>query len=156
VGYDNFRFEITPSPAPTSYCTAGTSASGCQALIGSSGTPSASAPSGFSLMASGVEGQKDGLFFFGTSGRQAVSWGNGTSYQCVVPPVKRSPSLGGGTLGGCVGAFSYDLNAHWTSKPAHNPGAGSTVQAQLWYRDPGSTSNQPTSFSDALEFQVCQ
>ena len=37
--------------------------------------------------ASGVQGQKDGLFFFGTNGQQANPWGNGTSYQCVVPPV---------------------------------------------------------------------
>jgi hypothetical protein len=28
------------------------------------------------------------------------------------------------------------------------------VQAQLWYRDPGSTSNQTTSLSDATEFSV--
>ena len=69
------------------YCTAGTSASGCQASVSAAGTPSSSAPSGFVLSASGVEGNKDGLFFFGTSGRQATPWGNGTSYQCVVPPV---------------------------------------------------------------------
>jgi hypothetical protein len=28
------------------------------------------------------------------------------------------------------------------------------VQAQLWYRDPLSTSNQTTSLSDAIEFVV--
>jgi hypothetical protein len=28
------------------------------------------------------------------------------------------------------------------------------VQAQLWYRDPDSTSNQTTSLSNALEFAV--
>ena len=115
VGYDNFRFELTTSPDPESYCTAGISASGCQASIGSSGTPSASAPSGFSLIIGGVEGQKDGLFFFGTNGRQGNPWGNGTSYQCVVPPVKRTPLIAGvGTIGTCDGTFSYDLNAHWT------------------------------------------
>ena len=35
-----------------------------------------------------------------------------------------------------------------------NPGAGATVQAQLWFRDPASTSNQTTALSDALEFGV--
>ena len=35
-----------------------------------------------------------------------------------------------------------------------NPGAGAIVQAQLWYRDPVSTSNQTTSLSDAIEFCV--
>jgi hypothetical protein len=68
------------------YCTAGTSASGCQASISASGTPSASASSGFDLLISGVEGAKDGLFFYGNNGRQANPWGSGTSFVCVVPP----------------------------------------------------------------------
>ncbi len=73
-----------------------------------------------------------------------------------MPPVARAGLLGGvGTSGLCDGAFSQDLNALWCPscpKPAANPGAGATVQAQLWYRDPASTSNRSTSFSDALEF----
>jgi hypothetical protein len=138
-----------------SYCTAGTSASGCQATLSASGIPSAASPSGFALSAANVEGAKDGQFFFGTGGRQANSWGNGTSYQCVVPPLTRAGLLlGVGTNGLCDGSFSQDLNALWTAKPAKNPGAGALVQAQLWYRDPNSTSNQTTSFSDAIEFLV--
>ena len=53
--------------------------------------------------------------------------------------------------------FSMDLNARWCPtcpKAHHNPGAGALVQAQLWYRDPDSTSNQTTSLSNALEFGV--
>jgi hypothetical protein len=149
-------FEL--SHASETYCTTGTSASGCTALIASSGQPSASAPSGFKLSASGVEGGKDGLFFFGSHGRQANPWGNGTSYQCVVPPVKRTGLLAGvGTNGACDGSFARDLNAFWCPgcpAPLANPGAGAMVQAQLWYRDPASTSNQPTSLSDAVESYV--
>ena len=37
---------------------------------------------------------------------------------------------------------------------APQPGAGALVQAQLWYRDPDSTSNQTTSLSNALEFSA--
>jgi hypothetical protein len=144
----------------TTYCTAGTSASGCQAAMSAAGVPSASATSGFSLLATGVEGNKNGLFFFGTNGRQANPWGNGTSYQCVVPPVERTPLMpGAGTVGSCDGSFALDLNALWCPtcpKPQKNPGPGAVVQAQLWYRDPASTSNQPTSLSDAIEFQVAQ
>jgi hypothetical protein len=143
---------------PVTYCTAGTSASGCQALIGASGTASATAPSGFSLLISGVEGQKDGLFFYGTNGRQANPWGNGTSYVCVVPPRWRGGLLiGVGTLGACDGGFDQDLNARWCPtcpKPQHNPGAGALSQAQMWYRDPLNTSNQTSSMSDAIEFLV--
>ncbi len=151
-----FPFDAGYCPPAETYCTAGVSAAGCQAAIGSLGTPSASAPNGFLLLASKVEGQRDGLFFFGTNGRQANPWGNGTSYQCVIPPVKRGPVLAGvGTTGTCNGAFAFDLNAHWTSKPSSNPGSGVLVQAQLWYRDPLSTSNQTTSLSDAIEAGVC-
>ena len=144
----------TPSGA-TPYCTAGTSASGCQATLSASGTPSASAPLGFVLSAAGVEGLKDGLYFFGTNGRQANPWGSSTSFQCVTPPVARGGLLtAAGTAGACDGSFAQDLNARWTAKPAQNPGAGAVVQAQLWYRDPQNTSNQTTSLSDALEFTV--
>jgi uncharacterized delta-60 repeat protein len=142
----------------SSYCTSGTSASGCQAQLGASGSASATASAGFQLSATGVEGSKDGLFFFGTNGQQANPWGNGTSYQCVVPPVKRAGLLAGtGLNGACDGSFSQDLNALWCPtcpKPGHNPGAGAVVQAQLWYRDPLNTSNQTTSLSDAVQFPV--
>jgi len=141
------------------YCTAGFSAAGCQALLSSTGTPSATAASGFTVTASGVEGQKDGLFFFGTNGRQANSWGSGTSFQCIVPPVLRSPlNTGNGTTGICDEVLSRDLNTLWCPscpKPTKNPGAGTLTVIQLWYRDPLNTSNQTTSLSDALEFTVC-
>jgi hypothetical protein len=141
--------------ASVSYCTAGTSASGCQATLSSAGTPSATAPTGFDVIATNVEGAKDGLYFYGVNGRQANVWGNGTSYQCVVPPVRRAGLLSGsGTSGACNGSFTQDLNARWAAKPSHNPGAGTVTQAQLWYRDPQNTSNQTTSLSDAIEFTL--
>ena len=147
-----YNYSFAPS---VNYCTAGTSASGCQATLSSTGTPSATATSGFSVSASDVEGAKDGLFFFAANGRQSNPWGNGTSLQCVAPPVMRGGLLvGSGTAGACDGSFGQDLNARWTAKPSQNPGAGAVVQAQLWYRDPFNTSNQTTSLSDALEFTV--
>ncbi len=146
--------DIVPE-APVAYCTAGTSASGCQAVLSSSGLPSASAPSGFVVTASTVEGNKDGLFFVGTTGRQANAWGTGTSRQCVTPPVKRFGLLAAnGTNGACDGTKSQDFAAYWTAFPSKNPGLGTTAQVQLWYRDPLNTSNQTTSLSDALEFTV--
>jgi hypothetical protein len=144
---------------PVAYCTAGTSASGCQASISATGTPSASLPSGFSLVVTGAEGAKNGVFFMGINGRQANPWGSSSSRQCVVPPVRRLGLINGtGTAGLCDGTFTQDLNALWCptcSTPQKNYGAGALVQAQLWYRDPLNTSNQSTSFSNALEFSVC-
>jgi hypothetical protein len=137
------------------YCTPGTSASGCQAIVTACGTPSATASSGFTLAVEDLEGSSHGLFFFGSNGRQANSWGNSSSFQCVVPPVHRTGVMKGvGTPGACDGSFSKDFNAYWQQKPNHNPGAGALVQAQLWYRDKDSTSNQTTSFSDAIEVLV--
>ncbi len=157
-GSSTYTVTYTYSDTVTSYCTAGTSASGCAATLSAVGVASATAASGFLLSAAGVEGQKDGLFFFGTGGRQANPWGNGTSYQCVVPPVSRAGLLAGvGSVGACDGSFGQDLNALWCAacpKSHKNPGAGAVVQAQLWYRDPQSTSNRSTSLSDALEFYV--
>jgi len=156
AGIDAFRVvNLDCTGAVATYCTAGTSANGCQASITGTGTSSATAATGFVLGVQDIEGHKDGLFFFGANGRQANSWGNGSSFQCVAPPVKRAGLLTGtGTSGACDGSFAQDLNARWTAKPAQNPGAGAVVQAQFWYRDPASTSNQSTSLSNALEFTV--
>jgi hypothetical protein len=144
---------------PVNYCTSGTSASGCNAQMNVAGYPSATegfVP--FLFIASAVEGGKDGLFFLGLNGRQANTWGSGTSYQCVVPPVYRGGLLtGSGTPGACDGQLFQDMNALWCPtcpKPAKNPGAGAIVQAQFWYRDPFNTSNQTTSLSNAIEFGV--
>jgi hypothetical protein len=146
----------TVADGPVSYCTAGTTASGCQALLSPSGTPSASAASGFVVDATGVEGVKDGLYFYGFNGAQANPWGNSTSYQCVVPPTIRTPTLNsGGTLGACNGTISRDMNAFWSSAaPSKQPAPGQQVWLQLWFRDPANTSNQTTSLSDGLAITV--
>ena len=147
--------DIGCEPTVVSYCTAGTSANGCVALMSSTGAPSASLSSGFTVDVTGVEGDKDGLMFFGTSGRQANTWGSGTSFQCVVPPVRRTGvQAGNGTVGTCEGQFTLDFNTWMSNHPAKAPTAGTVAQMQTWYRDPQNTSNQTTSLSDAVEFTV--
>jgi len=144
---------------PVNYCTAGTSASGCTPGLSSTGNASPTAGSGFVVTSSLMEGQKDGTIFFGQNGQQANSWGNGTSFQCVTPPVHRGGTLSGnGTNGACNQTLSQDLNARWCAacpKPNHAPTPGVKLQIQLWYRDPGNTSNQTTSLTNALEVDVC-
>jgi hypothetical protein len=146
------------SAPPETYCTSGTSASGCRASLSVAGSASTSLASGFSVIAAGVEGTQAGLFLYGVGGRQANPWGNGTSYRCLAPPARRGAlQPGGGSIGACDGSFTEDLNARWCAscpKPKHNPGAGGLVQAQLWYLDPLNTSNQSSSYSDAIEFYV--
>lgn len=149
---------VCTETAERPYCTAGFSASSCAVTPFTQGAASAAASSGFRIEAAGVEGGSDGLFFFGTSGRQARPWGNGSSLQCVKPPVKRTTLVAGnGAPGFCAGLHSLDLNALWCStcpRPGINPGAGAAVYAQLWYRDPLSTSNRASSLSSALQFYV--
>jgi hypothetical protein len=149
----------------TNYCTAGTAtpASGvnCVALISAQGSSSATASSGFFLQATGVPNQKSGLFYYGDASKipNPVKLGQGSSYNCVEPPVRRSALLqsGGSPVGNsCDGNMRTDLNARWTTNPNQNPGAGAVQYAQLWYRDPQNTAPfVTTARSDAISWTVC-
>jgi hypothetical protein len=142
---------------PVNYCTAGKSASGCAPTLKSVGFASATVDKGFVIYCTNVEGQKDGIFFYGQNGRQAAPWGNGTSFQCVTPPVKRSGlRTGKGSNGKCDGWAQKDMNTVWCpSCPKPSPMVGTKMQAQFWYRDPRNTSNQTTSLTNAIEFDIC-
>jgi hypothetical protein len=147
---------ITDNSPPLVYCTAGTTTNGCNAVISATGTPSASASSGFAIQVSGVEGQKQGILFYGITGPIAATWGSGSSYLCVKSPTQRTGSQGsGGTAGTCNGALALDWNAYLNANPGAlgNPfTAGDTVCAQGWFRDPPAP--KTTSLSNALRFTV--
>jgi hypothetical protein len=155
--YDIFVRDQGPG-GPTVYCTAGTTSHGCVPWISSSGTPSATSGSGFTIVANAVEGQKQGILFYGidNSGFTPVPWGASTSFLCVKPPTQRtSPRNAGGTPNSCDGALSLDWNAYIAANPGAlgNPfAAGQHVFAQGWFRDPPSP--KTTMLSDALEFVV--
>jgi hypothetical protein len=144
------------SGALESFCQAGTSSQGCVATLGASGVPSASATSGFTLTAGGVDGVRQGLLFYGLNGRAALPWGTGTSFLCVKSPTQRTGvQLSGGTAGNCDGQLSLDFLQFVAANPAALGAplqAGAVVQAQAWYRDPPASKS--TSLSNALEFLV--
>jgi len=139
---------------PTTYCTPGTSTNGCLASIGYTGAPSASGASSFVIDVASVEGQKQGLIFYGVdnTGFTPLAWG--TTFFCVKPPTMRSfPQGSGGTSGMCDGSLTLDWNAFQASMPGAlgQPfSVGDHVYAQAWFRDPPSA--KTTLFSDALEF----
>jgi hypothetical protein len=139
------------------YCTSGTTSNGCTAQIQSSGIPSVSATSGFSLDVIHVQGASQGLIFYGLSGRTAAPWGTSSSFVCVKSPTQRTGTQNcGGTAGACDGAMHLDWNAYVSNHPAALGApfsVGQLVQAQGWFRDPPSPKS--TMLSDALEFAVC-
>jgi hypothetical protein len=146
-------------PQVQAYCTTSTSTNGCTPSIAGTGTPSASAGSGFTISVNALEGQKSGIIFYGidNSGWVPIPWAVGsTSYLCVKPPVQRTTSQGsGGTAGQCDGTLSLDWNAFIAANPGvlGTPYAGGeTVFAQGWFRDPPAP--KTTNLSDALEFDV--
>jgi hypothetical protein len=151
------HFLLTLCPVVETYCTAGTSQHGCVASISGTGVPSASASSGFTIMVSNLEGQRTGIIFYGIDSAHSAPWGTGgTSFLCVKAPTQRTGTHNsGGTSGACNGSFAFDFNAYRAAHPSALGSpftAGEHVEAQGWYRDPGSPKN--TSLSDALEFSL--
>lgn len=141
-----------------SYCTAGTTTNGCLASISASGTPDANAGSGFTITVSSVEGQRQGILFYGITGAQNQPWASGsTSTLCVKSPQQRTVAQNsGGTAGTCQGTLAIDWNAYVAAHPGAlgSPFAfGQPVFAQGWFRDPAAV--KTTSLSDALRFTIC-
>ncbi len=143
--------------SPTRYCTTSQTTNFCAPRLQCSGVARAGAASGFTLAAADVEGQRQGLVYYGTQGRTSVRWTfQSTSFWCVRPPVQRmSAQSSGGTLGGCDGLLFVDWNAWVASRPdalGAPFGPGALVQAQAWFRDPLAPGQG--NLTDALEFTV--
>jgi spore coat protein A len=150
--------QCEPCPGVFSYCTPGTTSHGCTAVLSATGIPSASSTSGFVIRCTGVEGQKQGLIFYGTSGPKALVWKPGSSsYLCVAQPTQRTLSqTSGGTTNACDGTYAIDF----LSYAAMTPGAlgtpliaGEIIDAQAWFRDP--TAAGTTNLSNGLQFRLC-
>jgi hypothetical protein len=145
-------------PVTSVFCSAGTTTNGCAASISGVGTPSASSGSGFTIAVAAVEGQKQGIVFYGVdnSGFAPLPWGTSSSFLCVKQPTQRTPpQSSGGALNACNGAIALDWNAFVAANPSAlgQPfTAGQHVFAQAWFRDPPSP--KTTHLSNALEFVV--
>jgi hypothetical protein len=128
--------------ALVSYCTSGTSSQGCVGAMGGVGVPSVSGDASFLLQATGVDGQRAGLIFYGVNGPANSPFASGLL--CVKAPIQRSIALqSGGTSGACNGRLTLD----WTAFQASFVGlvgapfqAGDLVWSQAWWRDPQAPS----------------
>ena len=146
-----------PPPGPMSYCTAGTSTHGCQALITANANPSATLGTPCTVTVSQIEGQVSCIVFYSNAGRMAAPWcGSGPSYLCVPSPRARTPTQNtGGTNGGCDGSILVDWNAWAAAHPASlglPMFVGEVLDFQAWYRDSGAC--MTTSLSNAVELTV--
>ena len=145
----SFASAATP---PTTYCTPGTSTSGCAATISANANPNLALSTPCTISVTNVEGQKSGVLFYGLD-QLIQPWSTtSSSFLCVKLPTQRSLSqFSGGTIGACNGTFTLDWNAFQTSTPGAlgQPWlAGRRAQVQAWYRDPPASKS--TNLSNAL------
>lgn len=142
--------------ALTTYCTAKADSLGCAAALAGSGTPSASAGSGFDVSFGPVPGGNVGLFLYSTQGSQTTPIANAFGFLCVSTAglFRTAPSTTGGTSGACDGVLTIDFNAYIATQTADaSLVAGATVDLQAWYRDPPNPGS--ANLSNAGRFSVC-
>ncbi len=139
-----------PPFGPTVYCKANPTSQGCTPAIASSGIPSASAGSGFSISCTNMVPQTNGLMFYSLLGPTNLPFLDGIL--CVQPPLIRTPIQNSGGAAACSGVFSLDFNAFIAL--GSDPGLvqGAQVWTEFWGRDSAAPST--TSLSDALAFTI--
>jgi len=138
----------------TTYCTAKASSAGCLASISTSDPSSqpTSGASGYSVVATQVQGLKNGLVFAGIAGPTSVPFNGGIL--CVQPPTKRGPVTpsGGVDPNGCDGGYATLVNDGNVIPSGLDAGSGNSAWYQYWYRDPqNGAGNVGTALSDALQ-----
>lgn len=144
-----------PEDSPDFYCTAKVNSFGCSPFLGVTGFTRTQSSEPLRVRAFNVLNNKVGLFFYGTSGRQAHPFQGG--FKCVLDPIRRTAtSLSGGVSGfaNCTGVLTLDVTALAASGSHPTLVGGATVQVQSWYRDPAAVAG--SGLSNAVEFTLCQ
>lgn len=140
----------------TTYCTGKVNSQGCTPfVVHSAGSPSVSSVDPYFISASDAINNKNGLLFYGISGRASLPFFGATL--CVNPPLRRTTiqnSMGNAGPDDCSGSLLLDMNAWIQGGNDANLVPGQMVNAQFWMRDPANSDGTGVGLSDALETTV--
>jgi hypothetical protein len=146
---------LTSACGTWTYCTAKTNSLGCVPQIGFAGVPSASVGSGFTITASNLRNNVNGMLFYGIHGRASTPFQGGT--MCVAGPRMRTPPMNsGGSQSGadCTGGFSFPFNAYIQRGIDPLLMVGTRVDAQFYTRDAGFPAPNNIGLTNAVEFTI--
>lgn len=144
--------DFTP-PLVGSYCSPRATASGCAPDIAWSGTPSASAGSGFVVSLAQAPASRACSLVYTLGGPASTPFLGGTL--CLATPLTRSAvqvTAGGGPAG-CSATAALDFNARIASGLDARLAAGAVVHAQWHLRDPFNPAGSFAA-SDALRLAI--
>ncbi len=149
---------LLPYP-PTVYCTAQpASIPNCVPSIQAAGVASATAASGLVIGTDPMPGESVGVFLYTHDGAaRPLPLRFGTLCIRSGEIFVAGPFHAGGTQGDCNGTLAFDWNTYVQSGPLGDPASiqvGTTVDGQIWYRDPGSRGG--ANLTDAVSFTVCR
>jgi hypothetical protein len=138
--------------AVTTYCMTKVNSLGCSPMIDGIGTPSVTSPKPFWVSAVDIVSFKNGTLFYGFAPKASPFYGG---IKCVASPVRRTGVQNSGGVwppNTCSGVFQYDMNPRIQSGYDPLLVAGTTVYAQYWSRDAGSSFN--TGLTDGVQFTI--
>jgi hypothetical protein len=136
---------------PIVYCTSKLNSLLCAPQVGWSGHPTLAGLDDFKVLADQVLNNQNGLMFYGGS-PASTPYQGGTI--CVGAPIVRTAGQASGgnpPPSDCSGTLKFDWSHAGLS--AVGLGAGTTVYAQFWYRDPLSVGG--SGFTNGLSFTIC-
>ena len=134
------------------YCVLTLTSAGCLPTMSSVGVPSLTGVGPFTILATDVPSNENGIMFFGISGPLELP--NIGSTLCVNPPLLRTGAInsGGTGFGNCSGTLAFNMNALIQSGTQPILMSGVSVYTQFWFRDPPSAFG--TGFTDGLTFTI--
>ncbi len=149
---DAFEIDVDALAVASSYGTAKTSSASCVPSIGVNGIPYATGFDSFAAIATRVQNQTAGMFFWSRSAAN-IPFGGGTVW-CGPPFARTLIKASGGTSGGhdCSGSFAYRFTQSYMASKLLAP--GDTVFGQFWCRDSGFGPPNDIDLSDAIRFTI--